>query len=111
MIYAEQPSFTRNLTCREEPGQKWRCTTQATGTDINYNWFINNNSLTTNDNRVSSMFPSAGIIVLHNLKADDTRLIVQISSMKNQRNYRMTQSAAILVPSESFCPTTQPTNG
>ena len=92
-LYIDQPRFTRNLTCNEEPGQLWRCITQATGTDIKYQWFINNELLSTKDNRVSSMVRSS--IVLHNLEPSDMHLMVQVYNTKDQRTYRIAQSAAI----------------
>ena len=103
-LYVDQPRFTRNLTCNEEPGQLWRCITHATGTNVNYQWFINDDLLSIDDNRVFSIVRSS--ITLHNLEPSDMHLMVQAYNTKDLRTYRIAQSAAILVPT-----TTQPLDG
>ena len=100
LLYVDRPRFTRNLTCNEEPGQLWRCITGTSGTNVNYQWFINDELLSNDDNRVSSPILSRRII-LHNLEPSDMHLMVQAYNTKDQRTYRITQSAAILVPAES----------
>ena len=104
-LYIDQPRFTRNLTCIEESGQLWRCMTHASGTNVKYRWFINDELLSNDDNRVFSIVRSS--IVLHNLEPSDMHLMVQVYNTKDQRIYRIAQSAAILVPAES-CATTTP---
>ena len=99
LLYVDRPRFTRNLTCNEEPGQLWRCITGTSGTNVNYQWFINDELLSDEDNRVSSIVRSS--ITLHNLDPSDMHLIVQAYNTKNQHTYKIAQSAAILVPAES----------
>ena len=106
-LYVERPRFTKNLTCNEEPGQLWRCITGASGTNVvNYQWFINDELLSNEDNRVVSLMIRSEI-TLQNLEPSDMHLMVQVYNTKDQRTYRIAQSAAVLVPSVS-CATTTP---
>ena len=101
-LYIVPPKFLRNLTCKEEPQQMWSCSTQATGTEIEYNWFINDELVNMDDNRVYRIVQSK--ITLHNLQSSDMHLMLQVNSTIRQRSYRRTQSAAILVPSTPIQP-------
>ena len=84
----------------------WVCSTLATGTDIDYDWFINDELVNMDDNRVYQIVQSS--ITLHNLQSSDMQLMLQVhSTTQRQRRFQITQSAAILVPSTP-CPTTQP---
>lgn len=80
----------------------WRCTINAEGTNINFEWFIDNERVEMDDRRVYSLIQST--IVLHNLQSSDMQLMVQAYNTNRQRTYRVTQSAAILFPSAP-CPT------
>ena len=104
-----EPKFIRNLTCTQEPGLTWRCTTQASGTGIKYRWYMNNQLLSRADNRVASLTEFE--IVLHNLTPDDQQLTVQAYNLDREGGEHLAiQSAALIVPdiSQQICPSTTP---
>ena len=109
-LYTETPRFTKNLTCQEAPQRRWSCSTQAVGTGISYDWFINDDLVNTDDDRVHQIVQSG--IVLNNLQSSDMQLTLRVRNSIRGQTYNITQTAAILVHSTP-CPTSEPfqTNG